>query len=274
MTTTNYRLGEKASVLFSGGTDSTLAAYLVGCEVEEVTLLTFDPGFIFFLENAKRHVPLLEKKLGPGRVKHVIQPIRPLIDKILLGDKKGDWDKYGFNLTALVCLGCRLAMHAAAIIYNLENGIPVIADGSIEKQSTIPEQLESFVLRNRHELWGRFGIRHFSPIYREPDSDRRLDDLGLSLKPQLKQQFVLFDSQPTCPFGVPADVYARLFYGAVSGPAREVDTFDYSEAKRPLVIEAVRAHFAARQANLDTHVAALEALSDHLPKNWEEVSRG
>ena len=163
-----------------------------------------------------------------------------------------------------------MSMHAAAIIYNLEHDIPVIADGSIEKQSTVPEQLESFVRRNREQLWQRFGIRHYSPIYREVASDRRLDDLRLSLKPALKHQFIFFDTQPTCPFGVPADVYARLFYGELSGPAREVDTFEYSEQKRPLVRQAVETHFT-EGGDLDERIAALRTVSDNLPAEWEDL---
>ncbi|MCZ7586260.1 MAG: hypothetical protein M5R36_24690 [Deltaproteobacteria bacterium] len=178
---------EDASILFSGGTDSTLAAYLVSKIARRVHLLTFDNGFIFFVDNSRRHADKLRTVLGDDRVVHKIIPIQDPIRKVLLGDVKHDLGKYGFNLTALVCLGCRMSMHTAALIHNLENRIPIVADGSIAKQAAIPEQLESFIRRNRRELWERYGVRHYSPIYREDHSDVRLDELGISGKRKLKK---------------------------------------------------------------------------------------
>jgi hypothetical protein len=270
---TTYPLGDKASVLFSGGTDSTLAAYEIATRVRHTTLLTLDPGFIFFIENSKRHADMLIEKLGADRVTHEIIPIKPFIKNVLLGDKKGDWAKYRFNLTALTCLGCRMSMHAAALCYNLEHEIPVIVDGSIEKQSTIPEQLESFIRLNRRRLWGKYGIRHYSPIYQIENSDQRLDQLGLSIRPELKKQFILFDSQPTCPIGVPADVYARLFYGDLAGPARQVDAYEYSQDRYPLIYKIVESRFEGRSPDLAELVEAVKQLSSALPDSWEEASR-
>ncbi len=266
-----YPLGNRASVLFSGGTDSTLAAYEIAVRTRETTLLTLDPGFIFFVENSRRHADLLRQKIGADRVRHEIIPIRPLIRQILFGNLRHDVPKYGFNLTSLVCLGCRMSMHTAAVIYNLEHNIPVIADGSIQKQAEIPEQLELFIRHNRRRLWARFGIRHYSPIYDVGNSDRRIDELGLSTTPALKQQFILFDTQPTCPFGVPADVYAKIFYGHLAGPAREVDTFEYSEEKYPAIYAAIERHFAGAEPGLEALVNEARKVSDRLPESWEEI---
>jgi len=265
---TDYPLGEKGAVLFSGGTDSTLAARLLSLKVRHLTLLTFDPGFIFFVENSQRHARKLEEKLGAERVTHEIIPIKPYIGRILFGDKRGDFRKYGFNLTSLFCLGCRLSMHTAAVIYNLTHGIPVIVDGSIRKQADIPEQLESFIHANRRALWTHYGLRHYSPIYEEDCSDLRLDEEGISSKKKLKRQFIFFDTQPTCPFGVPADVYARLFYSRLAGNAREVDTHDYALEKYPLVHEIIRRHFQQEGRDIEDLVANLKRLSDPIPASW------
>jgi predicted subunit of tRNA(5-methylaminomethyl-2-thiouridylate) methyltransferase len=265
-------LAKKASVLFSGGTDSTLAAYLIGRRVRQLTLLTFEPKHVLFIENSRRHVQKLAEALPDVEILHEIIPVQKNIRKILMSDLAGDWEKYGFNLTALVCLGCRMAMHAAAVIYNLENEIPVIVDGSIRYQSTVPEQLPSFIRRNREKLWTRYGIRHYSPIYEVPDSDRRLDALGISSKGGLKKQFILFDTQPTCLFGVPADVYARLFYGALSGPAREVDSYEYSTEKYPLVSKVIADHFDGKNPGLDELADRLRMQSEKLSAQWKDVS--
>ncbi|MCB9478869.1 MAG: hypothetical protein H6683_04245 [Deltaproteobacteria bacterium] len=266
-----YRV-ESASILFSGGTDSTLAAYEISRVARHVTLLTVNPGFLLFLENSKRHADKLREFLGADRVDHVILSGKDVTDRVLFGDKAADWKKYGFNMTALVCLGCRMSMHTAALIYNLEHGIPVIADGSIAKQSVIPEQLESFIRGNRKRLWERYGIRHYAPIYQEDHSDERLDELRVSLRPKLKRQFILFDTQATCPFGVPADVYARLFYGDLSGEAREVNTFEYSEERYPTIHEYIERHFAGREPGLASVVERVREQSAPLPLSWEEIA--
>lgn len=229
-----------AAVLFSGGTDSTLAAAQMLDECDKVTLLTFDPGYLLFIENTRVHAKKLQEKFGRDRVEHQIIDIRHFIKDILGSDVNGDLREYGFNMSSLVCLGCRLSMHAFAIYWCLDNGVPYLADGSIRAQSTIPEQMESVIRRNRRFYSQEYGIRHFSPIYEESESDQRLSELGIADKKRLKRQFILFDTQATCVFGVPADVYGRLFYGGLVGDTREKDSEQYCAEKYPLMQDVIR----------------------------------
>jgi len=235
-----------AAVLFSGGTDSTLAAAQMLDECDRVTLLTFDPGFLLFIDNTKVHARKLQERFGKDRVEHQIIDIRHFIKDILGTDVTGDLREYGFNMSSLVCLGCRLSMHAFAIYWCLQNKVPYLADGSIRAQSTIPEQMESVIRR----------IRHFSPIYEESESDQRLDELGISGKKKLKKQFILFDTQATCVFGVPADVYGRLFYGRAVGSTREKDSEQYCAEKYPVMREVIQKSLI--DAGVDVERAAEE----------------
>ena len=231
---------DHAAVLFSGGTDSTLAAAQMLEEFQHVTLLTFNPGYLLFVGNTKVHARKLQDHFGRDRVTHLIIDIRHFIKDILGSDPVEDVKEYGFNLSSLVCLGCRLSMHAYAITWCLENRVPYLADGSIRAQSTIPEQMETVIRRNRRFYSQVYGIHHFSPIYEESESDERLDELGISGRKQLKKQFILFDTQPTCMFGVPADVYSRLFYGKLVGDTREQDSEQYCAEKYPLMQDTIR----------------------------------
>ncbi len=231
---------DHAAVLFSGGTDSTLAAAQMLEEFDRVTLLTFDPGYLLFINNTKVHAKKLAAHFGEDRVTHLILDIRHYIKDILGGDPVEDIKEYGFNLSSLVCLGCRLSMHAFAITWCLENQVPYLADGSIRAQSTIPEQMETVIRRNRRFYSQVYGIHHFSPIYEESESDQRLDELGISGKRKLKKQFILFDTQATCVFGVPADVYGRLFYGKLVGDTREADSEQYCAEKYPVMVDTIR----------------------------------
>jgi hypothetical protein len=251
---------EQASVLFSGGTDSALAAVEMLKECRRVTLLTFNPGFIFFVENSRVHADALVARFGAERVEHRIIPIAELTRKILFGDLRGDARKYGFDLTALVCMGCRLGMHARAIIHNLEQGIPLLADGSIQKQDAIPEQRAVVLARNRALYFERYGIRHVSPIYGEERSDERLFEAGVASRRNLKKQFIFFETQATCPFGVTADVYARMFYKPLMGPSTDAQSVEYCGEKHPLMHRAIESYFALRGMDMAPLVARLKAM--------------
>jgi hypothetical protein len=252
-------LYERATVLYSGGTDSTLAAVEMLKQCRHVTLLTFNPGFIFFVENSRLHAQALVEAYGAERVSHHILPIWEYTRRILFGDLRRDLREYGFDMTALVCMGCRLGMHARAIIYNIENGIPLLADGSIQKQDAIPEQRASVLATNRELYFQRYGIRHVSPIYEESHSDERLFEAGIARTRGLKKQFIFFETQATCPFGVTADVYARMFYKPLMGPSTDAQSVEYCREKHPLMHAAVERYFAEKGLNIKDLVARLRA---------------
>ena len=234
-----------AAVLFSGGTDSTLAAVLMLEEGRDVTLLTFNPGFVLFMENARTNARRLEDQYGLDRVRHeYLQNVEPT-RRILWSDTGRDLREYGFNMSSLVCLGCRMAMHARAIIHCLAHGLPYLVDGSIADQSTVPEQLPSVLQRHRQYYLEEFGIHHRSPIYDESRSDNRLAQMGVEGQKDLKKQFILFDTQGTCPFGVTADVYGRMFYRLMPR-TRERESEQYCKEKYPLLRQVVHDHFSSQ----------------------------
>lgn len=232
-----------AAILFSGGTDSTLAAVLMLEEGRDVTLLTFNPGFVMFIDNCRDNARRLQDRYGADRVRHEMLDNTEPTRRVLWGDTGRDLREYGFNMSALVCLGCRMAMHARAIIHCLQNGIPYLVDGSIADQSTVPEQLPSVLARHRGYYLEEFGIHHRSPIYDESRSDRRLEEMGVPGQKDLKHQFILFDTQGTCPFGVTADVYGRMFYRLMP-KTRELESEQYCREKYPLLRQVVYDHFA------------------------------
>ncbi len=258
--------GLGATIMFSGGSDSTLAAAIMLRQCEFVRLFTCDPGYVFFLHNSKVNARTLVQHYGADRVKHEIVDVRPLVKRILRDNLRQDWRDYGFNMTTLMCLGCRLAMHTAAIIYNLEHGIPYLADGSIRDQSNSPEQLLAVLERNRRFYRERYGIQHVSPIYEESASDQLAFELGVTKVRGLKKQFVFFDTQATCIFGVPADVYGKLFYGRAMGDQRERDSVRYLQDKHALMRQIIEEHFERTGQDLD-------ALADRLKEKLDAVEQ-
>jgi len=225
-----------ATILFSGGSDSTLAAVRMLERHRRVHLLTFDQGLIFFVDRTKIHADLLKEKFGGDRVIHEIIDIRGFFKTVMFGSLRHDLRTYGPNLTVQVCHGCRIAMHAHAALYNLLNGIKYLADGNIEKQGGEPFQLRSMMSFNR-ENYKEFGIVYSSPVYNETRSDLVLEELGLAARQKLKKQFILYDTQPTCAVGVPADVYARIFYRGMMKERHRMDSERYRMEKEPLFRE-------------------------------------
>lgn len=74
--------------------------------------------------------------------------------------------KYGGK--NLVCVACKLAMHARAIMYCMEHLVPCITTGYAQKQGYYPEQTPIF-MSNIAELSGHFNIKTIFPVYEEFD---------------------------------------------------------------------------------------------------------
>ena len=238
-----------AAILFSGGSDSTLAAALMLDEGRDVTLLTFDPGFVMFLDNSRTNAARLQRHYGAERVRHEILDNRPATHRLLWSRMPQDLKDYGFNNNVLICLGCRMAMHARAVAYLLEHGIPYLVDGSIADQSTVPEQLPSVLERHRA-----------SSVAVETTRER-LAEMGVPGQHNLKRQFILFDTQATCPFGVTADVYGKLFYSLMPD-TRERESARYCHDKYPLLVRFVRGTIAGLGLDLDERIDNLRRMVD------------
>ncbi|MGB9711835.1 MAG: hypothetical protein ACP5SG_02665 [Dissulfurimicrobium sp.] len=88
--------------------------------------------------------------------------------------------KYGGK--NLVCVACKLAMHARGIIYCVEHLAPTMFAGYTKKQGYYPEQTYVFMEKTAH-LSKRFGIRTAFPLYEDLDIEsvgrHLLEDLGL-----------------------------------------------------------------------------------------------
>ncbi len=82
----------------------------------------------------------------------------------------------------LVCVACKIAMHAKAILYCVRNLVPQLYVGYSVRQSRYPEQRPIFMDR-MSELSEEFGIVTQFPLYDEFDSEdvvrHFLEDVGL-----------------------------------------------------------------------------------------------
>lgn len=82
----------------------------------------------------------------------------------------------------LVCVACKLAMHAKAVIYAVQNYVPLVLAGYARRQSFYPEQTEVFMEKIAAFSQG-FGVATSFPVYDEFESEEvvrhLLEDFGL-----------------------------------------------------------------------------------------------
>ena len=189
---------KKLAVMFSGGTDSTYAAWSQIPHYDEIHLITFIRHGLKDLQNPEAVVERLRETFQNKEIlfkqmsnEDIYQRVTPHDDKwetqqLVLAQKIGPlWeDQHGMRLgrekydsdkmtlfMANECLQCKVAMHIAAIKYCKKNSITHLCDGGNTEQLDDGSQLEE-VKVIAHEIFARFGINYFSPALHVPLEER------------------------------------------------------------------------------------------------------
>ena len=182
----------ETTLLFSGGVDSTLAALLLAEQFDRVHLLTYNRGVRFGhlrLGKARTRARELKQKLGADQFDFDLLPIGPIFHRFVTATLVADYRQYH---TYTCCVGCKLAMHARTVLYNLRRGIRYVADGSAADQDYHAEQLGG-VLGLVRDLYQRYGITHQNPGYDIDEAGRKARLAEAGLRPK--------GVQPRCLFG-------------------------------------------------------------------------
>ena len=208
---------EEVSLLFSGGWDSTLAAYKLCETFRKVHLLTYYHSNSAFTENSKVNVNKLKDKFGSDKIIHNIIDLDQLKEKLYRGMWRQDRKIYGLFLVNCECSACRIAMFARTIIYNLENNIGYLASGEVE---TAPFQLIPGLSDKLDELkrglCTDYGIVYQRPVYYEKKPHKRLFELGLIDKEvkhiKFPYEYLFHETQPTCYVGPFSPIFNKFYY--------------------------------------------------------------
>ncbi len=148
--------------MFSGGVDSTTAALRLAERFDEVHLLTWGNGYGHYkLDRTRRRVDELRRVAG-DRFVHHLGSVKPLFELLLVDDLLAEYRRWSSGF--IWCLGCKLAMHTASVLYDLRHGIEVMADGSSHATSEMVEQMPTSLFRFR-DFYAEFGIRFEVPVY-------------------------------------------------------------------------------------------------------------
>ena len=186
---------QDVAIMFSGGRDS-LALYclaMVGLHPEvpkarNIHILHMLNGMGRFpkfpkdrLEIAKeileRQVPVNEKA---PETSYVELDVGRLFQGLWLNNYESLMPRFGGK--NLVCVACKLAMHTRAILYCINNYVPVLLVGYAKRQSCYPEQTTVF-MEKLADFSQSLGITTKYPVYEEFETEEIarhfLEDHGL-----------------------------------------------------------------------------------------------
>ena len=155
--------GEEIAVLFSGGTDSTLAAALMQESFSRVHLVTYDRFGLHAIENTSVNAKILQRKYGESKYVHRIMNVDRLFRHLSYERYFRNWYRYGFFLLS-TCGLCKLAMHARTVQYCLDNGVKNVCDGASRGMSLFPDQMRC-VMAEFRRMYAHFGLQYANPVY-------------------------------------------------------------------------------------------------------------
>jgi len=203
------RTGKEVSVLFSGGSDSMLVAAMMCEEFEKVHLLTFFHSGIPEAKRSKVNARRLENRFGKSRIVHKLINIEQIFQVLYYANYARDLRKYRLFLVAATCNACQLAMHAATLIYNINNNIRFARDGYKREKGHIYAFMSEEGIEDLKTLYRKHKINYDNPVCHIPRTDWVLFDMGLTPKRNAKFPYQPYGhaTQHLCPHGILTNAY-------------------------------------------------------------------
>jgi len=245
---------EQVTLLFSGGSDSTLAAFRLCNQFEKVHLITYTHSCMFGAEKSIVNTNKLAERFGKDKIVAKIIDIDKFWKEIYCGAHKSDFRKYKTYLAACGCGACKIAMHTRTIIYNLENGIRVVADGTNKESSNFfPAQMRKVI--ERMKLFSNeYGITYITPVYEESRTDWKLHEIGLSSAKNKKfpYEYQVHDTQGGCYNGDLHNIYVRFYLLPFIGLKTHVErAIEYYREKTEVCRKYIQNYFDEKSINVD-----------------------
>ncbi len=187
--------------MFSGGVNSTVAAVFLSQEYEKVHLLTYCNGHGEYHRTKSRdRAEELNRKLG-NKFVHRLISIEELFERMVLDTLLEDYQKY--RSAFIWCMGCKMAMHTRSIIYNIENDIRFMCDGSSQDTSEMVEQMLMSVSMVKM-FYKKYGIDYSVPVYEQSRQEKRkmLEKMKFKMGIPIRDRYL--GIQPKC---IPGEVY-------------------------------------------------------------------
>ena len=161
------------ALMYSGGTDSTLAAVKAAQAFQQVHLLTYRRFGMFHLQNSERNVKALRERFGQERfVRPALIPVDDLFRHVSYESYLRDLLRHRLMLLT-TCGLCKLAMHLRTLVYCHRHGVGCVWDGANRNMTIFPAQM-SEVLEMLRRLYGLADIEYENPVF-DYDDDQGMD---------------------------------------------------------------------------------------------------
>lgn len=180
--------------LYSGGSDSTLAAALAAHRSSQVLLLTLKRFGLFEPKRAAHNAAYLQSHFPQVQFEHRFESFEEEY-KLLAHDKKFQVGSKQDLRNASMCGICKLGMHWRTIKLCKELGITTVFDGSVKSSRIFPEQNRLIMLEELEKLYWKNGIQYENPVF-ELNTQEQLFQMGIMPSSQIKG--TSHDIQPLC----------------------------------------------------------------------------
>jgi len=204
----------EVALLFSGGSDSTLAAIHLLEKFDRVHLLTFDHAAI--PDKGERSFTSADKlrgHFGDERIVHRIINIQDILNKVYRKSHLHDLRRYGL-FEVNICAACKLSMYLAMIKYCLEHKLSFAASGANKDARDLISDQMVRVSELLEDFFKRQGITYITPVYDVNRSDWELFDFGITDKRDSKARVTRSANtqQAYCENSFPYTIYAKGYH--------------------------------------------------------------
>ena len=240
-------------VLFSGGTDSTLAAALAADKFDFIHLITYSRLGIASVENSKVNAKMLINKYGEDKISHKILKIDKLFKYISYENYLGNLKKYGFNNLS-TCGLCKLSMHIKTVEYALENNIGHVCDGANAGMTMFPAQMRP-VVELLQKMYAEYGIVYSNPVfdYDAPEEASFISSENKSLlKSDIPMDERVLDKKNTDP-SKKTHTSGQVLYDMGLAPSPNVKGTKYDKDRQPRCYQFVLFNIFAIKYYLNKH---------------------
>jgi hypothetical protein len=225
-----------AALLYSGGTDSALAAVYLCEQHIKVTLLTMRPhNFMFFRNKSKILATRLIEKFGKDKVIHKYIDARELMRRIVRQTYFSGMFKFGLARAFDFCSACGSAMHTMGIIYNLENKIRYLALGFTEIQSENDPATSIQAAKMIAKFAKEYNIEFLYPVFNIRKTDAALFKLGIAPRECLQSKRNILAGYPfvsptqgSCLLPWLRTIYKQGFSGPIFGTGTDTERWRYA----------------------------------------------
>ncbi|MBT3583803.1 MAG: hypothetical protein HN509_02760 [Halobacteriovoraceae bacterium] len=226
-------------VLFSGGTDSTLAAALAVDKFRKVHLITYSRLGIASVENSKLNADMLIEKYGSERVTHEIINIDKLFKFVSYERYIKHLFKHKFQLLS-TCGLCKLSMHIRTIKYCLENKVWHVSDGANQGMTMFPAQMKP-VIDELKKMYIHFGIAYSNPVFdfEAPEEATFINKEHMIISSNVAGDEAVLEQRADAKKGDANKTSGHLLYKMGLAPSPNVKGSDYDRKRQPRCFQFV-----------------------------------